>query len=94
MFQLLYHISFLVYCDQQLEYGQNNDQIDKQFEKLSDEDIELTKSLGRIAAEPVYAQTFNPNSNVSSMDGYAINSRNIGKTFDLDLESEVTTWQH
>ncbi len=59
----------------------------KQFNKLTDEDIELTKSLGRISAEPIYAQTFNPSSNVSSMDGYAINSKNRYNTFKVIGES-------
>ena len=57
----------------------------KQFKKLSDEDIELTNALGRISAENVYAQTYNPNANVSSMDGYAINSKNKGNTFKTEF---------
>ena len=60
-----------------------------QFDKLEDEDVELTNSIGRISAEPIFSQTFNPITNVSSMDGYAISSNNNDSYFKIVGESSA-----
>ena len=60
-----------------------------QFDKLEDEDVELTKSIGRISAEPIFSQTFNPITNVSSMDGFAISSNNNDRYFKIIGESSA-----
>ena len=60
-----------------------------QFDKLEDEDVELTKSIGRISAEPIFSQTFNPITNVSSMDGFAISSNNNDSYFKIIGESSA-----
>ncbi len=57
------------------------------FDILEDEDVELTNALGRVSAEPLFSQTFNPISNVSAMDGFAISSENKGSTFKIIGES-------
>ncbi|MAQ06210.1 MAG: hypothetical protein CMN50_00690 [SAR116 cluster bacterium] len=60
-----------------------------QFDKLEDEDVELTKSIGRISAEPLFSKTFNPVTNVSSMDGFAISSDNNDSYFKIIGESSA-----
>ncbi len=60
-----------------------------QFDKLEDEDVELTNSLGRVSAEPLFSKTFNPITNVSSMDGFAISSDNKDSFFKIVGESSA-----
>ena len=48
--------------------------------RLDDEKILIEKCLGRINSKNIYANINNPPEDVSSMDGYALNSKSLKKT--------------
>ncbi len=47
------------------------------FKFLSSENISVDDSLGRITAEPVFAQISSPFYNAAAMDGIAVRFRNL-----------------
>ena len=47
--------------------------------RLDDEKILIEKCLGRINSKNIYANINNPPEDVSSMDGYALNSKSLKK---------------
>ena len=51
--------------------------IRKNIFNLSSEQINISNSSNRILAQELYAQNNHPNHNVSAMDGYALNIKNI-----------------
>ena len=59
------------------------------FFKLDDEDIELTNALGRVTAKPIISRINSPSNNVSSMDGYAINSNDFKTKYIIVGESSA-----
>ena len=61
----------------------------KTLKIMKDEDIKLTDSLGRVTAKKIISQLNNPPSDVSSMDGYAINSEKIFKNYKVIGESSA-----
>ena len=44
------------------------------FDKISSEDVFIQNALGRCLSKPVVSNIDNPKYDVSSMDGYAVNS--------------------
>ena len=61
------HRSKLLSLDEAIE------KIKLNFTKISSEDIFLQSAVGRCLSEPIISNRDNPNFDVSSMDGYAIN---------------------
>ncbi|MDC0969403.1 molybdopterin molybdotransferase MoeA [Alphaproteobacteria bacterium] len=68
------------------------------FNQISSEDVFLENALGRCLAEPVISKLDNPQYDVSSMDGYAINYKSylkiknqINKKFKIVGESSAGT---
>ena len=68
------------------------------FNQISSEDVFLENALGRCLAEPVISKLDNPQYDVSSMDGYAINygsylkiKNQINKKFKIVGESSAGT---
>ena len=58
--------------------------IESNLKKNSNEDILLHESIGRCLSEPIVSSRNNPNFDSSSMDGYAINTKDYNK-----LKSEI-----
>ena len=61
----------------------------KTLKTLKDEDIKLTECLGRVSAKKIISQLNNPPTDVSSMDGYAISSEKIFKSYKVIGESSA-----
>jgi len=61
------HRSKLLSLDEAIE------KIKLNFTMISSEDIFLQSAVGRCLSEPIISKRNNPNFDVSSMDGYAIN---------------------
>ncbi len=61
----------------------------KTLKIMKDEDVKLTDCLGRVTAKKIISQLNNPPSDVSSMDGYAINSEKIFKNYKVIGESSA-----
>jgi molybdopterin molybdotransferase len=52
----------------------------KKIHRLKPEQVDLLGSLGRVVAEPIFAKRDQPPWDNSAMDGFAVSSRDIGKT--------------
>ena len=64
-------------------------EIVKNLQILHNEDIELTNALGRVIASKVISKLNNPPQNVSSMDGYAVSSKNKFQNYKIIGESSA-----
>ena len=64
-------------------------EIVKNLQVLQSEDIELTNALGRTNAKKIISKLNNPSQDVSSMDGYAVNSKNNFKNYKIIGESSA-----
>ena len=61
----------------------------KNLKIINSEDIELTNSLGRINSKKIISKLNNPPYDVSSMDGFAIDSKTIFTDYKVVGESSA-----